>query len=332
MNLGIVATGQYVPERFITNLDVFAATGADPQWTEDVTGIHFRRYADPSQATSDLAVLATRDLQQRYPWAERPPRAIVMCTSTPDQPMPPTGSHVQDALGLDGVPTLTIDAMCAGFPWALSTAAGQVAIGAMEPPVLVVAADTYSRVLNPKHRGTVAIFGDGGGAAILDEVPSPYGLLAFASTTHGSKKDLVQIPAGGTAWPLTPDGITHGHNTFHMRGAQVTEYIMDVLPGVIQTVLGRGGVSLSDIHRIVCHQANPNILRALARYLNVSFDRFPLTAPQIGNTGSASVIITLDQADADDPIPDGALVLLLAVGGGMHTIAVLLRSIARRPR
>ncbi|MFE0461174.1 3-oxoacyl-ACP synthase III family protein [Kitasatospora sp. NPDC058965] len=324
MPVGILATGAYVPPRTIDNATISAWAGTTETWVTERTGIEGRRYAEPGTTTSDLAAEAVRDLFEQYPDARQQTGLLVLATSTPDQPQPATAAKLQHRTGLSGVPSLDVNAVCSGFLYALAVADSLLARGTAGPAALVVGADMYSTIMDRTDRRTVALFGDGAGAVLLAPVPEGYGIHATRLVTDSDYHELVEVTAGGTREPLDSRARAAGRHLFRMNGPAVLSYALQSVPKMIHEALDAAGWELDDVDRVVLHQGNTRMLQGLARHLGVDMKKVPLTAPKWGNTGAASIPITLQDAHRERPFERGERVLLAAVGGGMTAGASVL--------
>jgi 3-oxoacyl-(acyl-carrier-protein) synthase III len=325
MSIGITRLGSYLPPGVIDNTAIAAWSGATPEWIDGRTGIGGRRYAEAGTATSDLALAAALDLlgQDRAQW----PRigAVIVATSTGDHPQPATAAALQHKLGLPGSPaSFDVNAVCSGFLFSLVVADGLLRHRISDGAALVVGADMYSRIMNRADRRTVSLFGDGAGAALVQPVPDGFGLHASRLVTDGDLRDLVEVPAGGTAQPLDPAAYEAGGHLFRMDGRAVRDYVLTTLPKLVTEVLDEAGLTLDDIDRVVFHQANTRLLEHCGRELGIDPARMPLTAPRYGNTGAASIPVTLHDAHLQRPLRRGERILLAGVGGGMTAGAAVL--------
>jgi acetoacetyl-CoA synthase len=324
MPVGIIRTGGYLPPGIVDNALVADWSGASSQWTSERTGIEERRYAAQGVATSDLATAAAIDAlgADRSGW----PRigTMVLATSTGDQPQPATAAITQDKLGLHGIPAFDVNAVCSGFLFALNVAQALVNQQNSDATALVIAADMYSRIMNRADRKTVALFGDGAGAALLTTVPEGYGIHAVRLVTDGDRSSLVGVPAGGTAKALDPQAWEAGEHLFTMDGRGVRDYVLTTLPKLVTDVLQESSLTLRDIDRVVFHQANTRLLELCVRELGIDPARVPMTAPRFGNTGAASIPITLHESHRHTPMRRGERVLLAGVGGGMTAGAAVM--------
>ncbi|MDX6348399.1 MAG: acetoacetyl-CoA synthase [Streptomyces sp.] len=324
MPVGIVGIGSHLPPDTIDNAQISTWSGADPQWIEQRTGIHARRYARPGTTTSDMAEEAVHDLFARHPGARETTGLIVLATSTPDQPQPSTAARLQHRTGLSGIPALDVNAVCSGFVYALGVADALLRRGTAGPAALVVGADMYSTIMNREDRRTVSLFGDGAGAVLLAEVPEGYGIRATRVVSDSDYHELVEVVAGGTREAADSAAREAGRHLFRMDGRAVRDYALQAVPKVVGEALDAAGLAVDDIGRVVMHQGNTRLVEALARQLGVDMDRVPVTAPRYGNTGAASIPVTLQAAHASRPFRRGEHVLLAAVGGGMTAGAAVL--------
>ncbi|NYI08258.1 3-oxoacyl-ACP synthase III family protein [Allostreptomyces psammosilenae] len=319
--VGVIGTGSYLPERVVENREVAEPAGVSAEWIERKTGIRRRRRAAAGEATSDLAAraalaaLADADVRpEEIGW-------IIVATSTPDHPQPATACLVQDLIGATNAAAFDVNAVCSGFVFALNTCAAlmrSTPSGRPYPaPGLVIGADVYSRILDPADRRTAILFGDGAGAAVVGALPAGYGLGGYHLASYGWYHDLIKVPAGGSRRPAAtePPGST-GHY-FHMDGRGVREFVSDRVPRAVDELARRHGLDLTTVDHLVPHQANGVMLDALAPTLGLGSSALHRTVAEYGNTGSASIPITLDAASRAGRLRDGETVLLAGFGGGM---------------
>ncbi len=323
-SIGVLGTGSCVPDRVVTNEEIAnLVTDATPEWILRKTGISARRWALPGEATSDLAaVAATRALEQAGVPADRVTH-LILSTSTGDFPQPPTACLVQDLIGAHGAACVDVNAVCAGFVYALDLARSVVATrpGAI---VLVIGADVYSRILDLDDRRTAVLMGDGAGAAVVGEVPEA-GIIDVDLISFGEAHDLIKVAAGGSRAPATTATVTAGLHHFTMRGRDVRDFVMYNLPPVLDKLVTKAGLTQADVACFVPHQANAVLLRELADRCGLRDSQLHVTADRYGNLGSASVPVALDDAVRSGRINTGDLVLLAGFGGGMSVGTALLR-------
>ncbi|WP_433789710.1 3-oxoacyl-ACP synthase III family protein [Actinoplanes sp. CA-252034] len=322
-SIGILATGSYVPKQIVTGADIAGPAGVTPEWIERKTQIVTRRYAAPDQATSDLAAeAATRTLEQAAVPASAV-RYLIVSTSTPDSPQPPTSYLVQNLIGADRAACFDVNVVCSGYVYALALARALVT---QEPDALalVIAADVYSRILDVTDRKTVVLLGDGAGAALVGQVPSG-GFLDVELASHGHAHRLIRVDGGGSRMPASHDTVDNGDHLFRMDGRGVRDFVMDNVPGAVRTLVERTGHRLADVDHFVPHQANGVLLSELVTRCGLDHAETHRTLERYGNTGSASVALALDDARQNGRLHDDDLVLIAGFGGGMSVGAALLR-------
>ncbi|GAA2529864.1 3-oxoacyl-ACP synthase III family protein [Winogradskya humida] len=322
-SIGILSTGSYVPERIVSGDEVAGPAGVTAEWIERKTQIVERRYAAPDQATSDLAAEAGRRALDAAGVAAGELRYLIVSTSTPDSPQPPTSYVVQDAIGATNAACFDINVVCSGFVYALALARALIA---QEPGalVLVVAADVYSRILDVEDSKTVVLLGDGAGAALVGAVPEG-GFLGMELSSHGSARHLIRVEAGGSRVPVSHDTVDEGGHFFRMDGRGVRDFVMENVPGAVQALVERAGHKLDDVQHFVPHQANGVLLTQLVAKAGLDHAHTHRTLELYGNTGSASVALALDAANRGGHLKGGDLVLLAGFGGGMSLGATVLR-------
>jgi 3-oxoacyl-(acyl-carrier-protein) synthase III len=322
--VSLLGLGAYVPSRVVTNAEVGTPAGVDAAWIEAKTGIHQRRWAGVGEATSDLAAAAGRRALADAGIRPDQLTLLVVATSTPDQSQPPTAAFVQRALGASNAAVFDVNAVCSGFTFALGVISQMVA--ATGGLALVIGADVYSRILNPRDRRTVILFGDGAGAAIVGQSASHDGHRVLATSLHsfGDLSDMIGVPAGGSRLPFGPD-VDDDLRFFTMDGRGVRAFVTDRLPSMIGSFLAKNGLRTEDVQHFVPHQANGMMLRDLIASLAMPNAHTHLTVEHLGNTGSASIPITLEAAQGSGLIGRGDLVLLAGFGGGMAVGLTLVR-------
>lgn len=320
VGVALTGTGAYLPKRVVTN----AALGGPLSDDEIVklSGIVTRHYADPSEATSDLATHAARAAMQRAGVRPEQIDRLVLGTVSPDFQSPSTACLVQKALGLPLVPAFDLTASCSGFLFALDVAARAIATG--DSHVLAIAADVRSRFLNREDRGTYALFGDGGGAAVVSRGPVGRGLVAIGLTADGSGAKSVYVPAGGSREPASAETVAKGRHTIHMaEGAQVYLTAVEGMLEVGETLLASQKLTFADVDLIVPHQPNRRILDRLAKVGRFDPKKLFINVDRIGNVSGASVAIALDEVLRTRAY---RRLLLIAAGAGYTAGAALLEA------
>ncbi|BCJ44771.1 3-oxoacyl-[acyl-carrier-protein] synthase 3 [Actinoplanes ianthinogenes] len=325
MAVGILGTGSYLPSQIVTNLDLTGRVpDADPEWVARKTLIEARRFAASGEAASDLAGHAARAALEDAGVAAAEIDYIVVSTSTGDSPQPPTSNLVQNLIGADRAACLDVNAVCAGWVFALGVANGLVATnpGAL---VLVIAADIYSRILDFGDRRTAVLFGDGAGAAVVGAVPDGYGIVDLDLASRGEANGLIYVKGGGSRLPATPETVAAGDHYFRMNGRGVRDFVAAAVPPALEKLLHRNEMKAGDVDHFVPHQANGIMLRELVTAAGFQNARTHLTLERYGNVGSASLPVTLDDANRAGAFRAGDLLLLAGFGGGMSMGACLLR-------
>lgn len=327
----VIGTGSHLPDRCLTNDDLSAMVDTSDAWIRERTGIRQRHIAAPGETTSDLAVRAAEQALAAAGLTADDLDMILVATTTPDLIFPATATIVQRKLGAHRrmIPAFDIQAVCSGFIYALSVADSFIRTGAARR-VLVIGAETMSRILDWSDRGTCVLFGDGAGAVVLAADSEPgRGILATRLYADGTQEALLHTSGGissGLSQPVGQPGIGPGVGAVvKMRGNEVFKCAVKALENIVEEILADQGLTKQQLDWLVPHQANIRIIRSTAKRLNMSLDRVVLTVERHGNTSAASVPLALDEAVRDGRIQPGHLVLLEAFGGGFTWGAALIR-------
>ncbi|MBA4064979.1 MAG: ketoacyl-ACP synthase III [Isosphaera sp.] len=315
MGVRVVGTGKYVPDMVVANSHLHARLGFDSDWIVKRTGILERRHAAPHQATSDLCVEACHDLFAKTGLGAKDCDLLVLGTFTPDMSFPSTACLVQDRLGLVG-PAIEVEAACAGFMYALITAAAYVKSGASDR-ALVIGGDTNSRVLNPSDIKTYPLFGDGAGAVFVERGRPDQGILAYSMGSDGAGGPLLWREACGSRLPPTPGLLAENKHYMVMNGHAVFKWAVNILCDTITDVLDAAGLTVDDVALFVAHQANIRIINAAIDTLNIPRAKVFNNLERYGNTSAGSIPIALDEAAAEGRFRDGDLVVLSGFGAGL---------------
>lgn len=317
---GVAGLGWYVPERVIDNDTIALWCGAAPDWITARTGVQERRYADPDVPTSTLAARALERALRDAGLSGGDLAAVIVCTSTPDQPQPPTAAFVLGELGISGVAAFDVNGVCVGFLYGLGSAQAWRARG----PVAVVGADKYSAIMNRLDRRTVSLFGDGAGAIILDQADPGAGGIGVVARCQPEYLDLVGVPGGGTRLPLrgTTDPLA---DRFAMNGHAIVAWAETALPVAAHRACAAAGVPLADIDRFVVHQGSGRLVELCAKWLDVPTEKMAVSADRYGNTGAASIPLTLAIEAEQGRLARGDRVMLAGLGGGTAACACVMR-------
>ncbi|MFJ8677141.1 beta-ketoacyl-ACP synthase III [Streptomyces sp. NPDC093589] len=331
----VCGLGGAVPATAISNSALAAQLDTTDTWIRTRTGIRRRYVIAPGEATSDLAVAAGRRALNSARRTAADPQVehrttdadlVVLATSTPDRPCPATAPAVAHRLGLSGAAAFDVGAVCTGFLYALATAASMITAGAAHR-ALVIGADTFSTILDPADRTTRAIFGDGAGAVVLraGTTDEPGALLGFDLGSDGSGEELITVRAGGSRQRSTATPPPVGDEFFAMEGRSVfTKAVLNMSTSA-HTLLDRIGWARPDLDRLVAHQANLRILRAVGEQLGLTDDQLVVNLDRVGNTVAASVPLALADAALDGTLRPGDRVLLTGFGGGLTWGSAALR-------
>jgi 3-oxoacyl-[acyl-carrier-protein] synthase III len=317
----IAGCGSYLPDRIMDNAEMATLVDTSDDWIVERTGIRQRHIAADGEFTSDLAVRAAERAMDSAGLSPKDIDLVIVATSTPDNTFPATATRVQSLLGITGGAAFDIQAVCSGFIYALSIGDNFVRADQAET-VLVIGAETFSRILDWNDRNTCVLFGDGAGAVVLKAVngvagepstgPSgnlPRGILSTHLHSDGRFGDLLYVDGGPSSTQ------TVGH--LRMSGREVFRHAVVNLAAVLEEALDANGLTADDVDWIVPHQANKRIIDGTARKLGLPSDRVIMTIDHHANTSAASVPLALDEAQRDGRIQPGHLVLMEAMGGGL---------------
>ncbi|MBV8315596.1 MAG: ketoacyl-ACP synthase III [Planctomycetaceae bacterium] len=312
----ILGTGSYVPDNVISNLDLRASHGFDPEWIVNRTGIHERRFALPHQATSDLCAHAVMRCLKAADCDPADVDLLIVATFTPDMAFPATGNLVQDRLRLN-CPAFDIQAACAGFMFALITAAQFVAAGTSER-ALAIGGDCNSRIINPGDQKSYPLFGDGAGAVLLAPGSPEQGLVAYQLGSDGSGGDLLSRPAGGSRLPPTAEALDQGLHYLTMDGRAIFKWAVRILTDSTMDVMARAGRRIDDVRWFIPHQANVRIIHAASDVLGFRRGAVFKNLDRYGNTSAGSIPIALDELNQQGQIERGDLLLASGFGSGLN--------------
>jgi 3-oxoacyl-[acyl-carrier-protein] synthase-3 len=321
----ILGTGSYLPANRLTNDDMAALLAKDgletsDEWIFSRSGISARHFAAENELTSDLAVKASNAALAAANMTKDEIDLIILATSTPDNlgGFPSTACVVQDKLGIsNGSAAFDVQAVCSGFAYSLAVADSFIRSG-MYRKVLVIGAETFSRILDFKDRGTCVLFGDGAGAVVLGASDEP-GILATAMHADGSYRDILCVPG------RPENGRIAGSGFLVMDGQAVFKLAVKVLDQVAQEVLAKAGLTAADIDWLIPHQANIRIMEGTAKKLGIARENVVVTVNEHGNTSAASIPLALDNAITAGQIKRGQHLLMEGVGGGFTWAAALIK-------
>lgn len=323
----IVGTGTYLPERVVTNDELIKQHGLDSSdtWIRERTGIGKRRMAAPGETTSDMATAAAKKALEMAGIRPEDVSMIVCGTVTPDMSFPSTAALVQAKLGASHAAGFDVSAACAGSIYALAVGDSFIKSGAAKS-VLVIGAELLTRIVDWKDRNTAVLFGDAAGAMVLvPETRPDHGLLSTHLHSDGTQSEMLKIPGGGSALPFSAEVLARGDHYVKMNGREVYKFAVRVLEQCSREALERNGVRPQEVTHVIAHQANLRILEGVMKRLEIPLEKCHVNIEEVGNTSSASVPLTLDQANRKGALKDGDLILMMAIGGGMAWGSALLR-------
>ncbi len=316
LSVGITGTGSYLPEKELTNFDLENIVDTTDEWIKTRTGISKRRVAEDKIATSDLATEAAKKAIDNAGISAEDVDLIIVATVTPDMAFPSTACIVQKNIGAKNAAAFDIEAACSGFIYGI-TIGEQFIKSGMYKNVLVIGAETLSKILNWKDRNTCVLFGDGAGAAILQPVKDGYGILSSSLGADGSSGDYLTQPAGGSRIPASIETVANNLHYVQMDGSEVFKFAVRIMAKSTLQAIESSGLKLNDIDYMIPHQANIRIIEAAAKRLNLDMDKVYVNLNNYGNMSAASVPVALDEAVRKGNIKTGDIVTLVAFGGGL---------------
>jgi 3-oxoacyl-[acyl-carrier-protein] synthase III len=321
----ITGVAGHLPPRIVTNFDLEKIVDTNDEWIRTRTGIRQRHYAEPGVAASHLGTDAAKKLLAMKGLRPEEIEMIVVATVTPDMLFPATACLIQDRLGAPKAWGFDLSAACSGFIYALTVGAQFVGAGTHRK-VLVIGTDVMTSILDFKDRATCVLFGDGAGAVLLEPAASDAeGIIDFAHDVDGSGGCSLSMPAGGSLHPASQETLDKRMHYVHQSGQQVFKYAVRRMSDIAIQMLERNGLSGRDLALVVPHQANLRIIRAMQERLGVDDSKILVNIDRYGNTTDATIPLALMDALDQKRLRAGDLVLLIAVGAGYTTGAILMR-------
>tara|TARA_B100000780_G_scaffold10071_1_gene7011 strand:- start:23 stop:1000 length:978 start_codon:yes stop_codon:yes gene_type:complete len=316
-----IGVGHYLPKRMVTNNELAKTVDTSDEWIKTRTGIESRHFAADGEFTSDLAIKAAHDALNNAGISAKDIDTIVLATSTPDQTFPSTATKVQAGLGMTTGFAFDIQAVCAGFAFALTTANSLIVSG-QSKRVLVIGAETFSRIMDWEDRTTCVLFGDGAGALILEAqackgTSKDRGILSCELYSDGKYNDLLYVDGGVSTTQTT--------GLLRMQGQEVFKHAVSKLAAAGEVAMAKAGITSDDVDWVVPHQANLRIIKGTAKKMGVPMEKVILTVQDHGNTSAASIPLALSVAMKNGQIKKNNLILTEAIGGGLAWGAVVLR-------
>ena len=321
---GIIGIGCYLPEKKLTNQDLEKMVDTSDAWITERTGIKTRHIAAPDQATSDLAYEAS--LQALADAKTKPEELdmIIVATETPDYKYPSTACLLQAKLGAKNAACFDLSAGCSGFVYALGIGSQSIVSG-LYKKILLVGAETLSRIINWTDRNTCVLFGDGAGAAVLGRVDDGYGVLSLELGADGTGGEHLIQPAGGSRNPTTHETVDAYGQCVHMDGQDVFKFAARKMPAACKKVLQKAGMTIDDIALLVPHQANLRIIDNAIDRLKIDRDRVWINIDKHGNMSAACVPVCLTEAQEAGRLKKGDNVIMVAFGAGLTWAGALVK-------
>lgn len=317
--------GCFVPPEILTNDDLSRLVETNDQWIMERTGIRERHIAGPDVATSDMAVAAAQETLRQGGIDAEDLDAILVCTVTPDMLFPSTACLVQDRLGASGAWGFDLVAACSGFVYGITTAAHLVGAGTHRK-VLVIGADTMSRIIDYKDRATCILFGDGAGAFLIESSEeADIGFVGHLNEIDGSGGDFLKMPAGGSRLPASAETVANRLHYVKQEGQQVFKFAVRKMSELCEGLLNKHGIKPSEIRLLIPHQANKRIIAATGERLGLRDDQVVINLDRYGNTTAATIPLATRDAITEGRLKKGDIVLFAAVGAGYTAAANLWR-------
>lgn len=323
-SVGILGIGHYVPEKIITNFDMEKMVDTSDEWITERTGIKQRHVAAPEQATSDMSLIAAQRALEDAGVSAEEIDLIILGTASPDYEFPSTACLVQARLGAKNAAAFDLAAGCSGFVYSLAVATGMIRSGIYNK-VLIIGAETLSRIMNWQDRNTCVLFGDGAGAAVVGEVEDGYGVLGIDMGADGNGGRHLYQPGGGSRHPASAETVANKDHTIHMNGQEVFKFAIQIMGKTAKRALEDAGLRPEDLDMLFPHQANLRIIKSAAKRLKMPMDKVWVNVDKYANTSAASIPIALCEAQAAGMLKKGQNIILDGFGAGLTWAAIILK-------
>ena len=314
--VSIIGTGSYVPERVLTNAELEKLVETSDEWITSRTGIKERRIAAEGENTSDLASKAALAAMENAGITAEEIDLILVATVTPDMFFPSTACFVQTKIGAKNAACFDVSAACSGFLYAIEIAQ-QFITSHTYDTILVIGAEKLSSIVDWTDRNTCVLFGDGAGAAVLQHRSGGHGVISTFMGSDGRLSEILQIPGGGSRFPVSKENADQRLNCIKMNGKETYKHAVNSMLDAATRALADANIKASDLACIIPHQANLRIIEAIASRMDLPMERFVINLDRYGNTSAAAVAIALDEANRTGRMQVGDDVLLVVFGGGL---------------
>lgn len=315
-SVGLMGIGSHVPDHILTNADLEKMVDTNDEWIVSRTGIRERRVADKGEASSDLAVQASKKALKHAGITADQLDLIIVATVSPDMVFPATSCLVQNQIGATKAATFDLSAACTGFIYGISTAAQFIATGVYQY-ALVIGVDCLTKMVDWNDRNTCILFGDGAGAAVLGPVEKGQGLLAFELGGDGSGGELLKVEAGGSRLPTSEQTVKENKHVISMKGREVFKFAVRAINSSIEKVLAKGGMTKHDIDFFIPHQANIRIIESAMKRFGLPKEKVVVNIDRYGNMSSASIPVAMCEAYEKNLLQQGDTIVLCGFGAGL---------------
>ncbi|MFN2527484.1 MAG: beta-ketoacyl-ACP synthase III [Candidatus Baltobacteraceae bacterium] len=319
----MVGVGHYAPAAILTNEDLEKVLDTSDEWITSRTGMKRRHVSAPGEATSDLALAAARHALESANLRADEVDCYIVATVTPDFPFPATACIVASKLGAQNKAAFDIEIACSGFIYGLTVAASLIRSGVYKR-IMLIGAETLTKIVNKKDRSTAILFGDGAGAVILESSQED-SFLSSELGSDGSRPEILRVQAGGSRYALDPLRYDMGEQFIYMEGREVFKFAVTKMIDATETALSKANLSHSDLDFLIPHQANKRIIDAAAKYLDMTAEKVLINIHEYGNTSAASIPIALSEAVRSKKIKAGDIIVFVGFGGGLSWGAVTWR-------
>lgn len=321
----ITGLGAFLPEKVLTNKDLEKIVDTTDEWIRTRTGITKRHIAAEDEATSDLGSAAAQRALENAGLDAAEIELIVVATLSPDKIFPNTGCFIQKKLKAVNACCFSLEAACSGFVYGMEVAAAMIRTG-LYKNALVVGAEKLSTLINWNDRSTCVLFGDGAGAAILQQsAEEDNGLLATHLGSNGNYTEILHVPGGGSRQPISPEVIKNNLHYLHMSGKEVFKLAVNNMANAASIVLEKTGMTIDDIKFVIPHQANTRIISSVGKRLGVDPEKTFINVHKYGNTSAASIPIAFTELIESGQVNKGDYLILVAFGGGLTWGASLIK-------
>jgi 3-oxoacyl-[acyl-carrier-protein] synthase-3 len=319
----ILSVGHHAPRAILSNEDLEKVLDTSDEWITTRTGMKRRHVSGPEEATSDLALAAARTALERARLSAGEIDCYIVATVTPDYPFPATACIVASKLGAADKAAFDVEIACSGFIYGLTVAASLIRSGIYKR-IMLIGAETLTKIVNRSDRATAVLFGDGAGAVIL-EASKADSFLSSELGSDGTRPEVLRVAAGGSRHPLTPAAYEAGEQYIHMEGREVFKFAVTKMIEATDTALEKAKLEKRDVDWLIPHQANKRIIDAAAKYLEMPEDKVIVNIQEYGNTSAASIPIALSEAVEAGKIKSGDVIVFVGFGGGLSWGAVTWR-------